>query len=32
MTLVRKALELTRNEQNQILAMLEKQGRIQAKQ
>ena len=28
----RQALELKRNEQNQILAMLEQQGRIQAKQ
>ena len=27
-----QALELKRNEQNQILAMLEQQGRIQAKQ
>ena len=32
MGLVRQALELKRNEQNQILAMLEQQGRIQAKQ
>ena len=32
MGLVRQALELKRNEQNQILAMLEQQGLIQAKQ
>ena len=32
MGLVRQALELKRNEQNQTLAMLEQQGRIQAKQ
>ena len=32
MGLVRQALELKRNEQNQILAMLEQQGCMQAKQ
>ena len=32
MGLARQALELKRNEQNQILAMLEQQGCIQAKQ
>ena len=32
MGLVRQALQLKRNEQNQIIAMLEQQARIQAKQ